>query len=113
MMGKLIDNINLPRSPTQGALDGMKQLFEPEWEKMGNYDVSILQFTHPNVFLLVVRSGALLHPRYSSPYQLVTVVSWLSPVITDSTITAPGTLSLSASATPSPPCSPAWSCSRF
>ena len=41
MMGKLIDNINLPRSPTQGALDGMKQLFEPEWEKMGNYDVSI------------------------------------------------------------------------
>ena len=25
---------------TQGALDGMKQLFEPEWEKMGNYDVS-------------------------------------------------------------------------
>ena len=45
MMGKLIDNINLPRSPTQGALDGMKQLFEPEWEKMGNYDVSILYST--------------------------------------------------------------------
>ena len=50
MMGKLIDNINLPRSPTQGALDGMKQLFEPEWEKMGNYDVGILQLTHQNIF---------------------------------------------------------------
>jgi len=26
-------------APREGALDGMKQLFEPEWEKMGNYDI--------------------------------------------------------------------------
>ena len=78
---------------TQGALDGMKQLFEPEWEKMGNYDVSwfALSNNHLNILLLVPRFGAPLHLRYFSRSLLVTVASWRSPVTTSSTTTAPGT----------------------
>ena len=110
--GERVWYINRP-TLTQGALDGMKQLFEPEWEKMGNYDVSWALYVLSSSKYFVHRFGAPLHLRYFSRFLLVTVASWLFPVTTSSTTTAPGMPSLSASATPSPPCSPDWLCSRF